>query len=367
MQDDLFGSPPDPIPPSPPISGAHPPGTRAPRPRVRPAEVDASIHSLAASLPPTLHLGTSSWSYPGWAGLVWDGEVAEATLSRHGLSAYAAHPLLRTVSIDRSFYRALDAGQYAHYASQVPSAFRFIVKAPGSVADAMVRSETGKGLQPNPLFLDSQWAIDEFIRPAMTGLGPKIGALVFQLSPLPADMLRHVPQVLARLDAMLGALPRVQEVAPDGVVALEVRDPALLGPALVEVLKRRGVAYCLGLHAKMPPVEAQLPMLRAMWPGPLVCRWNLHRRHGPFGYEDAQKQYAPYDRLHDPDHETRAVLAKVIAGTVGHGQRAYISVSNKAEGCSPLTVQALAEAVRARLLASRPQAEVDKGHTPSSS
>ena len=59
----------------------------------------------------------------------------------------------------------------------------------------------------------------------------------------------------------------------------------------------------------MPPIEDQLPMLRALWPGPMVCRWNLHRAHGAFGYEDAVKLYSPYNRLVDEDTETRATLA----------------------------------------------------------
>ena len=92
----------------------------------------------------------------------------------------------------------------------------------------------------------------------------------------------------------------------------------------------------------MPPIEDQLPMLRALWPGPLVCRWNLHRRHGRFGYEDAEKLYGPFDRIVDPDPETRAALAKVIAGTTRAGQNAFVTVSNNAEGCAPLTIASLA-------------------------
>ena len=105
------------------------------------------------------------------------------------------------------------------------------------------------------------------------------------------------------------------------------------------------VTYCLGLHAKMPPIEDQLPLLRALWPGPLVCRWNLHRRHGAFGYEAAKAQYEPFDQLIDPDDETRTHLARVIAGTCGAGELAYVTINNKAEGSAPLSVAALAEAV----------------------
>ena len=55
--------------------------------------------------------------------------------------------------------------------------------------------------------------------------------------------------------------------------------------------------YRLCLHAQKPPIEEQLPLLRTLWPGPLVCRWNLHRHHGAYGYESAKVQYAPFDCL----------------------------------------------------------------------
>ena len=60
--------------------------------------------SLGQALPAKLHLGTSSWSFPGWNGLVYDGEFRATKLARDGLEAYAKHPQMRTVSIDRTFY-----------------------------------------------------------------------------------------------------------------------------------------------------------------------------------------------------------------------------------------------------------------------
>ncbi len=133
------------------------------------------------------------------------------------------------------------------------------------------------------------------------------------------------------------------------MVAVEVRDPLFLQPPyatrLAGLLREAGATFCLGLHAKMPPIAEQLPMLRALWPGPLVCRWNLHRVHGAYGYEEARELYSPYDQLIDPDLEIRATLARVITGTTAAGYKAYVTISNKAEGSAPLTVVALAQAV----------------------
>lgn len=318
---------------------------RLSQPLVRPAAATSALLELGKSLPLNLHLGTSSWNYPGWAGLVWDKPYPAELLSRQGLNAYAQHPLFRTVGLDRSFYRPLTVPEFVELAQQVPSDFRFMVKAPASVSDALLRTE-GKGQQINDGFLDAVAARRDFVEPALTGLGQKLGVLLFQISPLPGSWHGRIPELIERLHKLLSGLPELKAQAADAVVAVEVRDRQWLVPAFTQALKDTGATYCLGLHAKMPPIHEQLPILRALWPGPLVCRWHLNLRHGAFGYATARDLYAPYDKLADPDPETRAALARVIAGTVGAGQRAYVTLGNKAEGSSPLSVLALAEAVQ---------------------
>lgn len=306
--------------------------------------------ALAAALGPNIRLGTSSWNFPGWTGLVWGRDYAESVLSKHGLAAYARHPLLRTVSLDRAFYRPLSASDYARYAAQAPEPFRLLVKAPALVTDAVVRADTGRGMQANPAFLDPETAWVSCAQPLIDGLGQRLGVLVLQISPLPARWTSHqgrafierLEPVLARLSALRSALPHVH-------LAVEIRNPELVARPLADALKRHGALYCLGLHARMPPIEDQLPMLRAMWPAPLICRWSLHSRHGAYGYEDAKAQYAPFNRIVDADPHTRATLAKVIAATARSGLDVYVTINNKAEGCAPLSVRELARETAQRL------------------
>ncbi|NGY06362.1 DUF72 domain-containing protein [Solimonas terrae] len=342
MQDSLFGD-----------DGGDAARDAARRKPARRRGVDAAAHApalqaLRDALPASLRLGTSSWNYPGWIGSVWAGEYSPQKLSKQGLRAYAQHPLLRSVSLDRAFYRPLDAAQYAAYAAQVPDDFRFVVKAPGLIADALRRDEQGRGIALNPDFLDPLLASRIFAEPARDGLRDRLGALVFQISPVPDVLLRDRNALLCRLGTMLRALPALRDLAPDAIVAVEVRDPAWLGPDFAATLRAGGATYCLGLHAKMPTIEDQLPILRALWPGPLVCRWNLHRRHGAYGYEAAKQLYGDFNTLVDPDPETRTTLARVIAGTVAAGHAAYVTLGNKAEGSAPRSVVALAEMLVAR-------------------
>ena len=288
------------------------------------------------------HFGTSSWHFPGWAGIVYADTRPEAELSRHGLHALSRHPLLRSVSLDRAFSRSLDRATYASLAAQVPDAFRFLVKAPASVTDAMVRDPArGQAVAANPGFLDPAAALAQALEPACAGLGLKLGTLVFQLSPLPWNLLRDAAApALERLEAFWS---RLMPAVPTGVdIALEVRDPGLLQPALARQLRNHGVRYCLGLHDRMPPIDAQLDMLRALWPGNFVCRWNLQRG---LRYTQARETFAPFDRLQAPDLATRTRLARVIAATLRAGHRVCVTVNNKAEGSAPLSVFCLAESV----------------------
>jgi uncharacterized protein YecE (DUF72 family) len=305
---------------------------------------------LAAALPPHVRLGTSSWNFPGWLGTVWDQDYPEAKLSRSGLAAYARHPLFRTVSVDRGFYKPLNSAQFQEYAAQTRDNFRFVVKAPSVITDALIRDEEGRGMKPNPNFLDATQVERLLVEPALSGLAHKLGALVFQISPLPNVELTRIPYLIERLHKLLLEIRGLRAVAPDGVVAVEVRDRQWLTPDFVDALRDTRSTYCMGLHARMPRIDEQLPILRKLWPGPLVCRWNLNPLHGAYGYEDARKQYEPFDKLVDPDLDTRDALAKVIAGTAKAGQNVFVTLSNKAEGSAPLSVLALAQAVRALMV-----------------
>jgi uncharacterized protein YecE (DUF72 family) len=299
-------------------------------------------------LPTDIRLGTSSWFFPGWRGLVYDGVHAQVALSRQGLAAYAQIPLLRTVSLDRTFYGPISAVDYQRYARQVPDHFSFVVKAPALVCDAMARDEEGRGKIANPHFLDAAIATREFVVPCLEGLGAKAGPLVFQVSPLPRSLVEEAATLVERLAAFFAALPR-QLGKHQPLYALELRNSELLTPRLMKMLAGAGVRYCIGLHDRMPEVERQeaaLKVLDGEAPGPLVVRWNLHRG---FLYQAAKQRYEPFDKLVDEDGESRRILARLAAETFKAGQKVWIAANNKAEGSAPLSLLKLAEEI-AKLL-----------------
>ncbi|MFC3147766.1 DUF72 domain-containing protein [Piscinibacterium candidicorallinum] len=299
---------------------------------------------LPRPLPPGVHLGTSSWSFPGWAGLVYPEAATESTLARKGLKQYARHPVLGGVGIDRGFYAPLSETQYRDYAQQVPPHFRFLIKAPSTVCDAMIRGERGVALQPNADFLNARLAVEQFVKPCLDGLEAKAGALVFQLSPVHRALLADPAGFAARIGEFFGAI-RAAEPRP-ATLALELRDPELLTPRLVRTLGEHGVRLCIGIHARMPELARQARALELLPPGPLVVRWSLH---AGMKYEGARDRYAPFNRLVDPDLDTRHGLADLAAAHVRMGQPVQVIINNKAEGSAPLSVLELARAIIDRL------------------
>jgi uncharacterized protein YecE (DUF72 family) len=82
---------------------------------MRGCEVPAALRETARRLPENLYLGTSSWAFPGWAGLVYDRVASQEILAHEGLAAYAAHPLFRAGGIDRTYYAPLPAADFDAY------------------------------------------------------------------------------------------------------------------------------------------------------------------------------------------------------------------------------------------------------------
>ncbi|MBZ0234599.1 MAG: DUF72 domain-containing protein [Deltaproteobacteria bacterium] len=318
-----------------------------PRGTVRPAPVDDELRAVGARLPAGVYLGTSSWSFPGWAGIVYGDTHGEQLLARQGLPAYAAHPLFATVGLDRTFYNPVSVEVMAGYAASVPARFRFLVKAHEALTLARYPSHARYGAQrgqPNPLYLDVAWARDQVIAPFVDGLRDKGGVLLFQMSPQPAELLAGAgPREKAPGRRFAERLYRFLRDLPKGPrYAVEIRTAELLTPDLAGCLRAAGVAPCFASMPGLPPVDVQAGLIGDAGAPAFVARWLLaHHRD----YDGARAAYEPFDRLVEPDRTVRDALVELIARALAAGQPAFVIVNNKAEGSSPLSVAALARAL----------------------
>ena len=140
-------------------------------------------------------VGTSGYNYPEWRGTFYPEKLAAAKM----LPYYAER--FPTVEINYTFYRTPNEKILEGWSSATPERFKLTLKAPKRIThDARLR--------------DCADRVRQFFETAAV-LGPKLGALLFQLPP---NLKKDVPL----LDAFLDAFP------PRVCAAFEFRHPSWL-------------------------------------------------------------------------------------------------------------------------------------------
>ncbi|HEV8580354.1 MAG TPA: DUF72 domain-containing protein [Thermoanaerobaculia bacterium] len=301
----------------------------------QPEEVEA----LGRELPKEIRLGGSTWSFPGWAGLVYDRSYSPSRLAHEGLAAYARHPLLRAVGVDRTHYAPVEAVELAAYRDVVPEDFRFLVKAHEGCTLSRVPDHPRYGTlrgEENPLFLDPSYCADQVVAPFMEGMGADAGALLFQFAP---QDLGTPPRFAKRLQAFLAALPR------GPVYAVEVRNRELLTADYGDALASVGACHCHNVHPRMPDIRAQARLVRSDRGPMTIIRWLL----GPgMTYEEAGRRYEPFNRMAAPDPTNRQAVADLAREALTAERPFLCTINNNAEGSAPLSIVELAKEILAR-------------------
>jgi uncharacterized protein YecE (DUF72 family) len=159
-------------------------------------------------------VGTSGYNYPEWKGSFYPSDLPTAKM----LPYYATR--FQTVEINYTFYRMPTPKLVAGWAAQVPENFRFTLKAPRRIThDRRLRAA------------DVAEPLRGFIA-AAAELGPRLGALLFQLPP-------NFKKDVGVLNEFLALLP------PKTTSAFEFRHDSWLSDDVYEALKARDVALCI--------------------------------------------------------------------------------------------------------------------------
>lgn len=157
-------------------------------------------------------VGTSGYNYPEWKGSFYPSDLPAAKM----LPYYAER--FNTVEINYTFYRMPNTKLVTNWASQVPDQFRFTLKAPRRIThDRRLRDVA----DPVRAFCD-----------VAAELGPKLGALLFQLPP-------NFKKDLTVFDEFLGWLP------PRVCAAFEFRHDSWLDEEVYARLRARNLALCI--------------------------------------------------------------------------------------------------------------------------
>jgi len=298
----------------------------------------AEIEGLAARLPDVVRFGTSSWTYPGWKGLVYHRDYPKTGASAAMLEEYARFPLFRTVGIDSSFYGPTTPAMLDSYAAALPAGFPCVSKVWDRITvhtfpAARYKAEAG---ERNPDFLNADLFQAEVLDPCRRHFGDHLGPLVFEFQTIARAAGLTGQDFANLLDTFFSRLPR------DVPYGVELRNREFLTPPYFAVLREHNVAHVFNSWTRMPPIGEQLEI-----PGAFSAPFTVARvllRPGR-SYSEAVDAFAPYDRIREPNPRLRRDVAELIRQAAALRIPAYILVNNRAEGSAPLTIAAIAEMV----------------------
>lgn len=170
-----------------------------------------------------LWVGTSGFNYPEWKGSFYPEKIS----SKDMLPYYSAR--FDTVEINNTFYRMPTEKAVAAWAEITPERFKLTLKAPKLITHI-------KRLR------ECEEPVRRFLEVAAT-LGPKLGALLFQLPPFAR---KDVPL----LEVFLALLPAGARVT------FEFRHASWFDDETYAALRARNVALCVSDSEKLSaPVE----------------------------------------------------------------------------------------------------------------
>ncbi len=172
-------------------------------------------------------VGTSGYNYPEWKGSFYPEDIADKQM----LAFYGQR--LGSVEINYTFYRMPTHRILTNWSAEVPDRFRFALKAPRRIThDQRLRSVED--------------TLASFCAIAKT-LGPKLGALLFQLPPF-------MKKDVELLEVFLHDLP------PGLRPVVEFRHASWFADDTYAVLKRFGVALCIADgEERTTPLEVTAP------------------------------------------------------------------------------------------------------------
>ena len=287
-------------------------------------------------VPDTIYLGTSTWAFPGWKGLVYQRPYkSQRDFTANSLGEYASIPWFRTVCIDSLFYNPPKPETLRHYAALVPESFRWVSKVWERLTIATYPKHPRYGAnagRANPDFLNVTLLKEQVLRayddPAVMA---RTGPLVCQFAPF-SERTMHYGEFIERLADFLRQLPH------DFQFAVEVRNAELLKAGYFQALNEARVAHCFNHWNSMIPLHHQ--MRAAAEAGGLTADFYIARLLTPLGtsYQNAEELFEPYDRVQAPNAQMRSDALRLIRRALSTGKRAFVTANNKAEGNSPLTM-----------------------------
>jgi uncharacterized protein YecE (DUF72 family) len=280
-------------------------------------------------LPEYIRIGTCSWKYDSWKGLIYSENVGKAYLTE-----YARH--YNIVEVDQWFWSLFGEKVVMpkpvvvnEYVGSVPKEFRFSVKIPNAITLTHQYSKGRKGpLEVNPYFLSND-LFEKFLK-ILEPMESQIDSLIFQFEYLNKQKMPDQNSFQDKLQKFFERTP------PVGRYCIEIRNQNYLNKTYFDFLKARNLAHVF-LHGYwMPSIFSLYEKHKND-----IEKFTVIRLHGPDRTDIEKKANNNWNRVLEPRDNELDLLKTMINDLIERKIQVTISVNNHYEGSAPLTIDRL--------------------------
>ena len=279
-----------------------------------------------------LRIGTCSWKYPSWKGLVYSAEKKINFLEEFSRR-------YDTVEIDQWFWSLFGEDKVQlpkpatveEYLSSIPADFKFTIKAPNSVTlTHFYRHLTGGKMIRNPYFFSIP-LFEEFLE-LIDPLKDHLGLIMLQFEYLNRQKISGIGEFLDRLSGFLRQLPAWVPIA------IETRNPQFFSSDYFAFLEDKGLSHVFIQGYYMPEISEIYKKFSAAIVNPVVIRLHGYERD-----EIEKKTHKIYNTIVAPKDEELPGVIEMIQDLRSRGLQVYLNVNNHYEGSAPLSIEKIRE------------------------
>jgi len=277
---------------------------------------------------PQLRIGTCSWKYDSWRGLVYSDNAQINYLKEYSGS-------FNTVEIDQWFWSLHGINKVTlpkqdivnAYRISVPNDFKFTIKIPNSISlTHLYRTGKSEVLIPNPHFLSNDLLAEfiDILKPMKHNLGP----LMFQFEYLNKEKMKSQFEFQGLMREFVKLLPQGYDFA------FEIRNPNYLNEEYFQFIREHKLGHVFLQGYYMPSIFDIHKKFKDY-----IKDFTVIRLHGPDRHGIENRAGGKWNKILDPKDDELEKLVEMIAELLDRNVDVYLNVNNHYEGSAPLTIQ----------------------------
>jgi uncharacterized protein YecE (DUF72 family) len=276
----------------------------------------------------TLRIGTCSWKYDSWKGLVYSDNPENNFLEEYS-------KVYDTVEVDQWFWSLHGINKITlpksevvlNYKNSVNKNFHFTIKLPNSITlTHLYRQEKDAPLIPNSHFLSSE-LLGEFIR-IIKPLKHNLGPLMFQFEYLNKQKMKSQYEFQGLFREFTKTLP------PEYLFAVEIRNPNFINDKYFQFLRDLNLGHVFLQGYYMPDIFEVYSRYKDF-----IKNYVIIRLHGDDRKGIEQRTGGMWNQIVEPRENEIENVVKMILELLERKVDVYLNVNNHYEGSAPLTIK----------------------------